>query len=63
MGEVVFITTCDTDIHAVTGDIDMVRMKVTRNDWIETVDHRYVRTSNIVSIWVPSEDELENYEF
>lgn len=59
--DVVFATTCDTDIHMILGDLDMVRMKVTRNDWIETVDKRLVRTSNIVSIWVPSQEDLDNY--
>lgn len=61
--EVVFATTCDTDIHAIPGKLDMVQMKVSRNNWIETIDHRLVRTSNIVSIWTPSQEDLENYSF
>ena len=58
---IVFATTADRDIHAFYGEIDLVRMKAERNKWIETVDGRFVRTTGIVSLWIPAPEEIEGY--
>ena len=61
MPELVMLTTADTDVHVVEGNIDLVCMKVARNTWIETVDKRRVRCDKVVSVWTPSEEELEGF--
>ena len=59
--EIVLITTTDADIHAIAGEIDLVRMKIERNTWLMTIDGRYVLTDKVVSAWVPTEEELESW--
>lgn len=61
MPELVMVTTADTDIHVIEGNIDLVCMKVARNAWIETVDKRRVRCDKIVSVWEPDEFELRGF--
>lgn len=58
---IVMLTTVDTDIHVVGGEIDLVRMKVERNQWLLTIDGRYVRCNKVVSVWAPDEEELEGF--
>lgn len=60
--KVVFITACDTNTYVIPGDIDRVRTMVLLYDWVETLGNKYVRTSNIVSVWVPTNEDIENYE-
>jgi len=59
--EVTMLTTADADVHVVEGEIDLVRMKVERNKWLLTVDGRLVRTDKVVSVWVPTQEELRSY--
>lgn len=56
------ITTADADIHDIEGEIDLVRMKVERNQWLVSTDGRYVRCDKVVSLWVPGPDEPESIE-
>lgn len=60
-GKKTMLTTVDTDFHVVDGDVDLVRMKVDHNKWLMTVDGRFVRSDKVVSVWVPSEQELADY--
>lgn len=55
------ITTCDADVHLISGEVDMVRMKIEKNKWLLTTDGRYVFTRNVVSAWTPSEDEVKGF--
>lgn len=59
--EITFITTVDSDIHAIAGEIDLVRMKIERNTWIMTTDGRYVLANKVVCAWVPTEEEIEGW--
>lgn len=61
MGEITMITTADTDVHVVEGDVDMVRLKVKRNDWIATTDGRFVSCDKVVCVWKPTQSELEGF--
>ena len=61
MPELVMVTTADTDIHVIEGNIDLVCMKLTRNEWIATTDGRRLRCNKVVSVWVPSEEELQGF--
>ena len=61
MSELVMATTADTDIHVFEGSIDLVCMKLVRNEWIGTIDGRRVRCNKVVSVWTPSEEELEGF--
>ena len=60
-GKKTMLTTVDTDFHVIDGDIDLVRMKVDHNKWLMTTDGRFVRSDKVVSVWVPSERELDDY--
>lgn len=55
------ITTCDTDVHLIPGDIDMVRMKIDKNKWLLTTDGRYVTTHSVVSAWEPTVEEMKGF--
>ena len=56
------ITTVDADIHLVDEPLDMVRMKAAKpNFWIKTIDDRLIKARSIVSIWTPSDFELQTY--
>lgn len=59
--EIVFITTVDSDIHAIQGEIDLIRMKIERNRWLLTTDGRYVLCDKVVSAWIPSQEEIEGW--
>ena len=59
--KVTMIATCDTDVHLIQGDIDLVRMKIDKNKWLLTTDGRYVTTRSVVSVWEPSEDEVKGF--
>lgn len=59
--KVTMITTCDTDVHLIQGDIDLVRMKIDKMKWLLTTDGRYVTTRSVVSAWEPSEDEVKGF--
>jgi len=59
---ITMLTTVDTDIHVVSGDTDLVRMKVERNTWLVTVDGRYVKSDKVVSVWTPTDDDLEGFK-
>lgn len=60
-GKKTMLTTVDTDFHVIDGDIDLVRMKVDHNKWLMTTDGRFVRSDKVVSVWVPSQQELDDY--
>lgn len=57
----VMVTTVDSDFHLFDGEIDMFRMKVDHNKWLMTTDGRFVRSDKVVSVWVPSQQELDDY--
>lgn len=59
MEKVTRVTTVDTDIHDIVGDIDLVRQKIDSPSvrWLLTTDGRYVRCDKVVSAWVPGPDE------
>lgn len=59
---ITMLTTVDTDIHVVNGETDLVRMKVERNTWLVTVDGRYVKSDKVVSVWTPTDDDLEGFK-
>ena len=59
--KVTMITTCDTDVHLIQGDIDLVRMKIDKMKWLLTTDGRYVTTRSVESVWEPSEDEVKGF--
>ena len=42
-------------------DMDLMRLKVERNKWLLTVDGVYVRASQVVSLRVPDDEEVESY--
>lgn len=51
------VTTEDTDVHDVIGDVDHVRYKADKGMWLLTTDGRYVKGSKIVSAWTPTEED------
>lgn len=57
--EITRITTADADVHDIPGDIDLIRRKADNVKWLVTTDGRYVRTAMVVSMWVPTEEEIE----
>lgn len=59
--EIVLVTTADSDVHAIEGDIDLVRMKIDHNKWLVTIDNRFVRSDKVVSVWVPGAEELQGW--
>lgn len=59
--EVTMLTTVDADVHIISCDLDMARLKVERNKWLLTVDGRMVRTDKVVTLWTPSVEELRSY--
>ena len=59
--EWVMATTVDTDVHLFRSSIDLMRMKVGNNQWLLTTDGHYVRGDKVVSLWVPSEEELQGW--
>lgn len=61
MDDYTMITTCDTDIHLIGDSIDTVRLKCERVKWLVTVDGRYVNSANVVSMWTPTEYEIEGF--
>lgn len=61
MRDITLATTMDTDVHAFHGNMNLIRAKVERNDWIMTTDERLVRSNAIVCIWEPTDEELESF--
>ena len=57
----VMATTVDADFHLFNEDIDMFRRKVDCNNWLLTIDGRYVKSDKVVSAWVPDEDEVRGF--
>lgn len=55
------VTTCDTDIHLICDSVDTTRMKCERVKWLVTVDGRYVNTANVVSVWEPTEEQIQGF--
>lgn len=55
------ITTADTDVHLIEGEIDLVCLKIERNKWLLTTDGHKVLCDKVVSAWVPSEDEVRGF--
>lgn len=59
MPEYTMITTTDTDIHVVEGNVAEVRMKASKVKWLTTIDNRFVNTAQVVSLWTPEPEQLE----
>ena len=60
--EFVLVTTADTDIHAIAGELDLVRMKIDHNKWLITLDGRLLKADKVVSVWVPSDEERDEWK-
>ena len=61
MPEYVMVATADHDLHLIEGDMTLVKMKVERKAWLETIDKHLVRCNQVVSIWVPLPEEVEGW--
>ena len=63
--EVVLCTTQDADIHVLPYELTEAQMRINRlcpdDLWLKTIDDRLIKARSVVSIWTPSDFELQTY--
>ena len=59
--EYAMLTTADADFHLIPEGADMVRRRCSKGMWLTTVDGRMVNPALVVSIWTPSQHEVEQF--